>query len=67
MPNPQKVGEVMVYIVEAGKAHRVPVTKAEVLGDKVEILNGLKLGQKVIARNAYGLPDGCDVIAETNP
>ncbi|MDR3615266.1 MAG: efflux RND transporter periplasmic adaptor subunit [Candidatus Obscuribacterales bacterium] len=57
VPDPDDPKKQMVYVVENGKAHRVTVEKRAFSGDKVEIIKGLKPGQKVIAKDAYGLPD----------
>ncbi len=57
VPDPDDPKKQMVYVVENKKAHRVNVAKRAFSGDKVEIITGLKSGQKVIARDAYGLPD----------
>jgi membrane fusion protein (multidrug efflux system) len=66
VPDPEDPKKQMVYVVENKKAHRVIVEKRAFSGGKVEIIKGLKPGQKVIARDAYGLPDQ-SAIEETRP
>jgi hypothetical protein len=52
----------MVYVVTAGKATRVSVVKGTIEGAEVEILEGLKPGQTIIAQGAYGLPNDSPVV-----
>jgi len=57
VPDPEDPKKQMVYIVENSKAHRVIVEKRALAGENVGIISGLKPGQKVITKDAYGLPD----------
>ncbi len=44
-----------------GTAHVVPVTLGLAVSDRVEIKNGIKIGDSVAVTNQYGLPDGAKV------
>ena len=50
-----------VFVVESGKAHRRPVKLGQESGEKVEILDGLKVGETVVAVGAGDLRDGAQV------
>ena len=54
-------GESAVYVVNAGVAHRVPVTLGYADGDKVEITRGLKNGDSVVTLGQNSLKDGTKV------
>ena len=54
-------------IVENGKAKRVPVKIGYDDGEHVEIVEGAREGQPIIAQGAYALPDGTRVAAQDNP
>ena len=58
IPNAQKAGAEMVYLIEAGKAEKVEVTTGLIQNGLVQILSGLKPGQKIVVDGAFGLPDG---------
>ncbi len=47
-----------VYRVEDGKALRTPVRTGALLGDRVEILDGLAPGTRIVTRGFLGLADG---------
>ena len=47
------------------KAHQTPVKVGIKQGDDIQILEGLKEGQTVVAAGAYGLPDNSKVSIET--
>jgi HlyD family secretion protein len=50
-----------------GKAHQQNVKAGLHDGDKVQILEGLQAGQKIVGTGAYGLPDNSKITAaETN-
>ena len=46
-----------------GKAHQQTVKVGFHDGDKVQILEGLQAGQKIVGSGAYGLPDNSKIIA----
>ena len=46
-----------------GKAHQQTVKAGFHDGDKVQILEGLQAGQKIVGNGAYGLPDNSKIIA----
>jgi len=46
-----------------GKAHQQTVKVGFHDGDKVQILQGLQAGQKIVGSGAYGLPDNSKIIA----
>jgi membrane fusion protein (multidrug efflux system) len=53
-----------VFVVDAaGIAHETPVTTGERNGTVVEIVAGLKGGERVVTVGAYGVSDGAHVIA----
>ncbi len=64
VPDPNDPQKEMVYVVDGDTAHRVPVSHTETVGDSVEIVSGIKVGQKVIISGAYGLPDGSKIEIE---
>ena len=47
-----------VYRVEDGKAVRTPVRTGALLGDAIEILDGLEPGTRIVTRGFLGLADG---------
>ncbi|OOV19651.1 efflux RND transporter periplasmic adaptor subunit [Flavobacterium cheongpyeongense] len=47
-----------IFVVENGKAKLRKVTAGRILGDKVEIINGLSDGEKVITTGQINLQDG---------
>ncbi len=51
----------VVVVGSDGAAHQTPVTVGFRAGDSIEILSGLKDGDKVVVTGAYGLPDGAKV------
>ena len=63
VPDPENPDKEMVYVVNQGKASRVAVTKGAFEGANVEILDGLKPGQTIVAQGAYGLPNDSPVEA----
>lgn len=46
-----------------GKAHQQAVKTGFHDGDRVQILEGLQAGQKIVGNGAYGLPDNSKIIA----
>lgn len=48
-----------------GRAHRTKVQTGIERGEEVQIIEGLKKGELVVSRGAYGLPDGTKVKYET--
>jgi multidrug efflux pump subunit AcrA (membrane-fusion protein) len=46
-----------------GKAHQQAVKAGFHDGDKVQILEGLQAGQKIVGNGAYGLPDNSKITA----
>ena len=46
-----------------GKAHQQNVKAGFRDGDKVQILEGLQAGQKIVGAGAYGLPDNSKITA----
>ena len=46
-----------------GKAHQQTVKAGFHEGDKVQILDGLQAGQKIVGSGAYGLPDNSKITA----
>lgn len=67
VPNPDDPKKEMVYIVSGNKAHRIGVRTGQSLGKDVEILDGVSAGDKVISKDAYGLPNNSPVeISETH-
>jgi len=61
VPDPEKPGLSMVYVIKDGKAKRVPVTTGVVENKQVEIIKGLSNGDIVITEGAYGLPEDAEV------
>ena len=55
-------GKPSVVLVDAGGvAHLTPVTLGLTVGDRIEVTDGVKPGDKVAVTNQYGLPDGAKV------
>lgn len=54
-------GESAVYVVQAGVAHRVPVTLGYIDGERVEVLRGLANGDSVVTLGQNSLKDGTKV------
>ncbi len=50
-----------IFVIENGNAKLKTVTAGRILGDKVEILNGLKDGEQVIVTGQINLQDGSKV------
>ncbi len=48
----------MVYTVASGKIQRIKVQTGIQQNDIVEIVSGLTGNETVVAKGAYGLPDG---------
>ena len=51
-------GQAMVYVVEDGKAAVRPVELGEAVGPRLEVLDGLKVGDKVVVRGNERLRPG---------
>ena len=54
-------GESAVYVVQAGVAHRIPVSLGYSEGDKLEVVKGLKTGNMVVTLGQNSLKDGTKV------
>jgi multidrug efflux pump subunit AcrA (membrane-fusion protein) len=50
-----------VFVVEGGKAQRRPVRLGQESGEKVEIIDGLAVGETIVAVGAADLRDGASV------
>lgn len=58
VPDPNNPAGRMIYTVEAGKLARKKVQTGIQQNGQIEILSGLSANQTVVAKGAYGLPDG---------
>lgn len=56
-----------VFVERAGKAVRVPVESGQRFADRIEIMHGLKPGQRVIYRGFIGITDGKNVKVVPDP
>jgi RND family efflux transporter MFP subunit len=54
----QRDGQSVVFVIKEGKAVETSVETGERIGDMVEVLKGLKAGEKVILRPGDGLDNG---------
>ena len=54
-------GKTLVYRVENGVAHEVPITLGIETAERVELTGEVKPGDSVILDGGYGLPDGAKV------
>jgi len=66
VPDPDNPAGRMVYTVASGKIQRIKVQTGIQQSDRVEIVSGLTGSETVVAKGAYGLPDGT-AIAEVKP
>jgi RND family efflux transporter MFP subunit len=57
----ERDGKRVAYAIRDGKAFAVPVETGEKLGELLEIVEGLKAGDKVVARPPEDLRDGAQV------
>jgi multidrug efflux pump subunit AcrA (membrane-fusion protein) len=58
-------GKSRVFVVQEGKVKVMPVTLGPPLGDMVEVLNGVKSGDRVVVKPSKRLKDGSRIkIAE---
>lgn len=64
VPNPDKPDEYMIYLLDSGKAKRLSVKTGTSKNDQIEIVSGLKSGDKVITKDVFGLPDDTQVEAQ---
>lgn len=55
------VNERYVFVVENNKAVRKPVQTGRLVGNELEVLNGLNAGEKVVVAGTAGLLEGMDV------
>jgi HlyD family secretion protein len=62
--DPEAPDSRMVYIVESQKIKRVKVNTGIERDGKVEILTGLRPGESIVEKGAYGLPDGTQIEAQ---
>jgi HlyD family secretion protein len=61
-------GSTTVMVVGAdGRAHPTTVRVGIRQGDQVQIVEGLKVGDRVVGAGAYGLPDNTKITAEKAP
>lgn len=51
-----------VFVVAGGKAARREVTLGEMIGDRVEILEGVRAGEEIITAGIMNVADGTEVI-----
>ena len=51
-----------VYVVEGGKAVRREVALGDMIGDKVEVIDGVSAGDQLIVAGIMNVADGADVI-----
>jgi HlyD family secretion protein len=59
---PAEGGGLQVFVVDArGIAHATPVTVGARHEDAVEVASGLKGGETVVAKGAYGVQDGARI------
>ncbi|MBV8886373.1 MAG: efflux RND transporter periplasmic adaptor subunit [Chroococcidiopsidaceae cyanobacterium CP_BM_RX_35] len=63
VPDPKHSQGKMVYTIRAGKAQPIQVKTGIERNGQVEILSGLQAGETVVAKGAYGLPDGTPIEA----
>jgi RND family efflux transporter MFP subunit len=54
-------GQPYVYVIVGGRAHRRDVTPGPVTGDRVAIVQGLRLGELVVVQGGTALEDGMRV------
>ncbi len=54
-------GRTFAYLVKDNEARLVPVSVGETMGDLVEIVSGLKDGDRVVLKPPPGLADGARV------
>ncbi|MBQ9666046.1 MAG: efflux RND transporter periplasmic adaptor subunit [Bacteroidaceae bacterium] len=54
-------GSMFVWKAEEGKAHRAKVTLGRASGNRIEVANGLKKGEKVIVEGYQKLSEGSEV------
>lgn len=52
------VGRATLFVVEGEQAHRRAVATGTVSGDQIEIINGLKPGERFVIRGGFNLRDG---------
>ena len=57
-------GTTVMLVGADGRAHQQPVKTGVKQGDDVQILDGVKEGQKVVTAGAYGLPDNTKITIE---
>jgi multidrug efflux pump subunit AcrA (membrane-fusion protein) len=51
-------GRTFAYLLEGNRVRETPVRVGETFGDMVEILSGLKAGDRVVVNPPKGLKDG---------
>jgi multidrug efflux pump subunit AcrA (membrane-fusion protein) len=61
----QQDGGTSVMVVSDGHAHKRPVRTGVRQDNRVQILDGLKAGEQIVATGAYGLPDDTKVTVES--
>lgn len=60
-------GETLVYVIEGGVAHRRKVAVGATVGDRVAIVRGLAVGERVATQGLTGLEDGLKVRVAAAP
>jgi hypothetical protein len=55
---------VVMLLGEDGRAHQTPVHTGVKQDDDIQIIDGIKVGDKVVLSGAYGLPDKTKVKVE---
>ena len=61
-------GETTVMVIGAdGKAHQQAVSAGIRQGQDVQVVSGLKKGDRVVTTGAYGLPDNAKVQVQSPP
>ncbi len=53
-----------VFIVEEGKAREIPVVTGDIVGEKIEILDGLKTGELLVVEGQHYLKTGVEVLVK---
>ncbi|MDD3038036.1 efflux RND transporter periplasmic adaptor subunit [Bacteroides sp.] len=50
-----------VYVIQSGKAHLTEITTGKTIGDRIEVINGLTSGEKVVSNGQINLSNGISV------
>jgi HlyD family secretion protein len=65
--DPSAPNKKMVYIFKDGKVTRAEVTPGIQNNTRIEITSTLKPGESIVESGAYGIPDGTEVEAQSEP